>query len=250
MLKMEMGIQELLKINSETYNEKLIKVNKDSDIIFFSGSASENISIIPRINRGVIFVRADNENVKLINTGKLDGVNYIEGKNIRYAGIYTGIYDMPDYDEEKVTGLFNIIIEETDFTKQCQILETSDIKALKCKNLCSILQICRQGDELVKIIDEIIKSNGRRKISELAEMFDYSVRHFYRIFSEGMDISPKLYMRILRCSIVINRMTENPGCEITEYMESLGYFDQSHFQHEFKWFTGMTPKNFLKKISI
>lgn len=237
--------QVLLKINSEIYNEKLIKVSGDFEIAFFSGKTFGKISLVPQINQGLIYIKygafeCEDSKCKLINLGKSEPVICLEGENIVYVGVAYGIYDKIIYNEERITSIFNNIIEETNFSVQCSKAQ---------KEIIELLNISRLDDNVISIIDECIKSNGRIKVSELAEIFDYSVRHFNRIFNDNLKISPKLYLKIIRCSIVINRMTDKPDGEITEYMENLGYFDQSHFQHEFKWFTGITPKNFQHMLA-
>lgn len=246
MSNLKMSDQVLLKINSEIYNEKLIKGSGDFELTFFSGRATSEISIIPQINQGLIYIKYGNDECEdgkceLINPGKLETAVSVKGENIYYAGVAAGVYDRICHDEESFADLFNNIIEETDFSAQYRKAE---------KELFNVIGINKVKDNVALMLDEIIKCNGRIKVGELAELFDYSVRHFNRIFTDNMDISPKLYMRILRCSVAISRMTNDPNREINEYMENLGYFDQSHFQREFKWFTGITPKNFLKKTAM
>lgn len=97
-----------------------------------------------------------------------------------------------------------------------------------------------------KICRMIESSDGQIRISELAGEMGCSERHIYRLMMNAYGIGPKEYARIVRIRCAVRRMLEDSTRGITDYMEGLGFSDQAHFQREFKWYAGMTPRKFLK----
>lgn len=92
-------------------------------------------------------------------------------------------------------------------------------------------------------------SNGNIDMKEISEILCYSERHLTRLFNSSLGYSPKTFVRIVRFQYALNKLTEKADFyenNISDYIQELGYSDQAHFQREFKEFTGITPKSFLK----
>lgn len=85
-------------------------------------------------------------------------------------------------------------------------------------------------------------------VREIAAGTCYSQRQLERIFREGVGMSPKTYLRLLR----INRSMRllRPGASLAETAQEAGYFDQSHFIRDFKAVCGVTPGAYLQNMSV
>ena len=101
--------------------------------------------------------------------------------------------------------------------------------------------------EMLELISE---SRGRITVEEMAERLSYSMRHINNLFTDAMGFGPKEFERFTRLQYVFKEMIKNPFRNNCEFIEQLDYADQAHFQREFKYFTGMTPRQFIKKYCV
>lgn len=90
----------------------------------------------------------------------------------------------------------------------------------------------------------LIRLKGMVNVSQLARNFCLSPRQFERKFKEYSGFSPKLYSRIIRFQSAINEYGNNYK-SLTELAYKCGYYDQSHFIHDFKEFSGYHPKQYF-----
>lgn len=109
----------------------------------------------------------------------------------------------------------------------------------------SVLSKQRLEDKLiVNAIKEIKESNGKLKINTLANNFCLSQKQFTRRFKEFSGFSPKMYSRIIRFESTIQSYSNLSN--LTDITYANGYYDQAHFIHDFKAFTGYNPTQFWK----
>ncbi|WP_276502335.1 helix-turn-helix domain-containing protein [Terrimonas pollutisoli] len=101
-----------------------------------------------------------------------------------------------------------------------------------------------QQPAFVSIISNIIHSKTLRSVDELAKRSFLSMRQFERNFKIFSGFSPKLYSRIIRFQFA----TQQYGTcykTLTDIAYDCGYYDQSHFIHDFKQFSGYHPKQYF-----
>jgi AraC-like DNA-binding protein len=83
-------------------------------------------------------------------------------------------------------------------------------------------------------------------LARITDKAGLSPRRFIQLFSEETGLPPKLYCRIQRFQSVI--AASQPGERRSSWANlaaDCGYFDQAHFIHDFKAFTGLTPGAYL-----
>jgi AraC-like DNA-binding protein len=93
-------------------------------------------------------------------------------------------------------------------------------------------------------IKYIIKSKGTVAVDALAQKHFLSTRQFERNFKELAGFSPKLYSRIIRFQAAIEKY-QHKFISLTDIAYECGYYDQSHFIHDFKEFSGYHPKTYF-----
>jgi AraC-like DNA-binding protein len=94
-------------------------------------------------------------------------------------------------------------------------------------------------------IASIVDSYHIGSVQALADANFLSLRQFERRFKELSGFSPKSFFRIIRFNSVLSRDFQHQS--LTEIGMECGYYDQSHFIHDFQKFSGISPKEYFKK---
>jgi AraC-like DNA-binding protein len=101
---------------------------------------------------------------------------------------------------------------------------------------------------LIKKGFEIIKNNkGQINASALSGCLSTTSKTLERKFSHYLGKTTKQVIKLIRFQEVLNDFSKNKDLILTERAYNNGYFDQAHFIHDFKAFTGYTPKEFAAK---
>ena len=82
-------------------------------------------------------------------------------------------------------------------------------------------------------------------ISELADHIGISSRRFIQLFSNEVGLTPKLFARVRRFQQVLRQIGSGANFSWAEMAADCGYFDQAHFIHDFKEFSGINPTTYL-----
>jgi transcriptional regulator GlxA family with amidase domain len=96
-----------------------------------------------------------------------------------------------------------------------------------------------KDDAIVTAITYVIHSKQIATIEQLAYRFNLSTRQFDRKFKAYAGFSPKTYLRLVRLSNALKQNKNNKS--LTQIALECGYYDQSHFIHDVKAFTGYHP---------
>lgn len=93
---------------------------------------------------------------------------------------------------------------------------------------------------IITAIHQVINyTQNMGTVDALANRFALSTRQFNRKFKEYAGFSPKMYLRLMRLRNALNEYGSNKS--LTQIALDCGYYDQSHFIHDVKAFTGYHP---------
>jgi AraC-like DNA-binding protein len=92
---------------------------------------------------------------------------------------------------------------------------------------------------------ELKRDSSVRSSADVARELRMSQRRFIRLFRDEVGLTPKLYSRIERLQSVLRRIELIDDVDWADIAGSCGYFDQSHFIHDFREFTGLRPSDYL-----
>jgi len=117
--------------------------------------------------------------------------------------------------------------------------------------LMKLLQIYKKDENAINYaVHRIYYGHKGIIINEIAEELNMSRRHFQRIFSGAIGSSPKSFHRNARFQQTLKSLILNHKSNyLPEALEN-GFFDQSHFIKDFKYFTNTTPSIFLEKNKL
>jgi AraC-like DNA-binding protein len=102
----------------------------------------------------------------------------------------------------------------------------------------------RKPDKLIlTALQKIHYCKGNVKIKELADKLYISHDAFEKRFRKVVGTSPKQFSSIVRMKSIVDHKPHSQS--LTEIAISAGYFDQPHFNKDFRLFTGQTPTDFF-----
>lgn len=96
------------------------------------------------------------------------------------------------------------------------------------------------------LISEIHQHQGQVSMRELSAKFRLSSRKMERLFLQQVGVTAKLYSRLVRFARVY-KMVQQPELTKAEATYLCGYFDQAHFNREFREFTGENPEMYFSQ---
>jgi AraC-like DNA-binding protein len=73
----------------------------------------------------------------------------------------------------------------------------------------------------------------------------YSQRHFNQLFSAEVGLTPKRFLRVRRFQSAISSIACCDSVDWAGLALRCGYYDQAHFVHDFRSFSGLTPAAYL-----
>lgn len=98
--------------------------------------------------------------------------------------------------------------------------------------------------EIIYAVNEIITTDGRLNLQSLAYDCNLSVRQFERNFKHNTGFSPKLFSRIIRFNSIVSKKPASYD-NLADVAYDFGYYDASHFIHDFKEFSGYSPTEYF-----
>jgi AraC-like DNA-binding protein len=101
---------------------------------------------------------------------------------------------------------------------------------------------------LLNTLELLHTSHGNTLVSDCAKALEVHPKKLERLFIKYIGVSVKKYSKIIRF-YDIHAVLEEEGLEnLTQKVLDKGYFDQAHFNRDFKKITGLTPSSKLMSI--
>ncbi|MCK9304638.1 MAG: helix-turn-helix transcriptional regulator [Bacteroidales bacterium] len=101
--------------------------------------------------------------------------------------------------------------------------------------------LIQKGIQIVK------KCKGQTNAKYLSDCLYSSPKTLERKFAKYLGKTTKQIIKLIRFQEVLHDFSNVKELSLTEHAYNNGYFDQSHFIHDFKSYTGYTPKEFSAK---
>jgi AraC-like DNA-binding protein len=115
--------------------------------------------------------------------------------------------------------------------------------------------LARGGDRLYPdravhhALQQMLSLPMRLLIRDLAAKVGISQKHLIHLFDQQVGVRPKQLDRILRFNRVLSTVAKLKDVDWSAVALDCGYYDQSHFIHDFEAFSGMTPSAYFAQIA-
>lgn len=129
-----------------------------------------------------------------------------------------------------------------------QLLNSSSLQQrISCFSTFLLAQANRYACENKKLDYAIAQLQQGKRLPHVLHDVNLSERSLERLFLTHIGITPILYARICRFQTSMELLRQGHFRSLTDIAHSLGYFDQSHFIRDFKLFSGVSPRIYLRK---
>jgi len=98
-------------------------------------------------------------------------------------------------------------------------------------------------------LEMFAQTNGGARIREVASGIGLSQRRFIQVFAGEVGLTPKLYCRVRRFQQARELVRNLATPDWAGIAVDCGYYDQSHFVHDFREFSGLTPSAYFSRQS-
>lgn len=117
--------------------------------------------------------------------------------------------------------------------------------------LLRLLRTDIRGDSLVRTaVSSILRSGGNIRVSELSGITGTGARQLHRNFERWIGVGPKAFCRIIRFQNFLRKIKHCLRADALSVALDCGYYDQSHFIHEFGMYCGLTPSEFFRRNNL
>jgi AraC-like DNA-binding protein len=103
--------------------------------------------------------------------------------------------------------------------------------------------------EIAWALRQLEKSDGAVPIGDLAEEIGWSRKKLIHSFQRETGLAPKGIGRIYRLNRMLSLLRGPARASLAELAHESGYYDQAHFNRDFRDFAGLTPGDYLAEIA-
>jgi AraC-like DNA-binding protein len=82
-------------------------------------------------------------------------------------------------------------------------------------------------------------------VAGVTNQIGLSPKRFIQVFRDETGFTPKVFCRIRRFQQALDRMDGRKSVDWAQVALDCGYFDQAHFIHDFRAFSGINPSSYL-----
>lgn len=94
---------------------------------------------------------------------------------------------------------------------------------------------------------ELRRDASAVRVRKVADSLGFSHKHFIALFREAVGLTPKRFSRVRRFQQALTDIKARRAVDWVEVACTAGYYDQAHFAHDFKAFSGLTPSEYLAR---
>ena len=93
-------------------------------------------------------------------------------------------------------------------------------------------------------LHEFAQGPCTQTVADVTDQTGLSARRFIEVFRRETGLTPKLFCRLQRFQQVLQVLAAGKPVEWADVALEAGYFDQAHFIHDFRAFSGINPSTY------
>lgn len=207
------------------------------------------------------FDAADSQNEKEYDPAIITGIHtrniFLDSKSristigaVFHPGALSALFDTPAHAFTN-----DVVSLQTLVGSHISALRQRLIEAVSAEEQCKLLGafLSRRLDHsfqsnpaVIYSVKQLNNKNGTPRIADIREKIGYSRRHFSSLFKELVGITPKQYAKICRFQHTLTVMQNRDVQNWTDLALACGYYDQSHFNRDFKRLSGISPTEYYR----
>ncbi|RIK42842.1 MAG: AraC family transcriptional regulator [Chloroflexi bacterium] len=94
-------------------------------------------------------------------------------------------------------------------------------------------------------LGEFCRPSPTRTVADVTSQIGLSARRLIQLFRQEVGLTPKLFCRVQRFQSVLELIHTWREVDWVDVALACGYFDQAHFIHDFRAFSGLSPTAYL-----
>jgi AraC-like DNA-binding protein len=102
--------------------------------------------------------------------------------------------------------------------------------------------------ELLDMLAAMLRDRSLVRVEQVAAAAGRTPRSLQRLFAAYIGIGPKAVLARYRLHDAVDAMDRGQVSDLAELAASLGWFDQAHFNREFRTAVGSTPTAYLRSL--
>jgi AraC-like DNA-binding protein len=215
--------------------------NLDEDELgFYDAEESGNCNMFS----GAVFSGTHARPLFLETRKHVIGVHFKPGGAFRFLGVPASEIVDTHVDLETLWGKSTQALCERLFAaskpaQRFRVLETALVDRLKHS---------AEEHRAVRASLEIFRRDGAEaRTRDLAARLGLSQRHFIKVFSNQVGLTPKQFARVERFQRAIDLTRNTATPDWADIAAACGYFDQSHLIHDFRSLSGLSPTEFHRR---
>jgi AraC-like DNA-binding protein len=104
------------------------------------------------------------------------------------------------------------------------------------------------NEKLLSSINLLLKNEDKITVTEICKQHNISRKHLNNLFKEYTGVSPKMLSSLHRFQKILKTISHAKPENFAHLAYGLEYFDQAHFNNDFKRFTQLKPSQYLKLV--
>ncbi|MEQ8765736.1 MAG: AraC family transcriptional regulator [Planctomycetota bacterium] len=100
-----------------------------------------------------------------------------------------------------------------------------------------------------RLVERATHDRDCQRVEDLAAESGLSVRSLQRLFARVVGVSPKWVIQRYRLHEAVQCLEQGDPVDLLQLAQRLGYFDQSHFNRDFKKIIGATPARYAAQAA-